>query len=127
MSLYPYPNLRIHYSLSAILICEFSLELRRRNKPKIDQTQELGTLSWSFYNARSVLQRVHATVTAELGELDIPSATCFEMGVLEIDDSPDTPAPEMDHPRNQINIEPVILLKLEAIPATESFFSGGFP
>lgn len=113
-----------HCSLSAILLCEFSLELRRRNKPKIDQTQGIETLPWSFHNAPNVLRRVHDTITAELGEFDVASVNSLEMDALDTE-SPNTT--EMLSPANQTDIEAVTRLNPEATPIMAQLSPGEYP
>lgn len=69
----------IYSRLSAIFLCEFSLQLRRRNKPLIEETAHIQTLSWSFQKAQTILRRAHDTITAELGELNTASFDSLEM------------------------------------------------
>lgn len=53
--------------LSIIILCRFSLDLRKRNQPQIDDV-ELPTLSFTVQGARSVMRYVHETFLTELGE-----------------------------------------------------------
>lgn len=87
--------------LSAILLCEFSIQLRRRNQPKVEELEAAQTLAWSFQNARTALQRVHDTLTTELGGLDTAS---FDS--LEDTDELDT---GVDHTRSQADVESAIV------------------
>lgn len=83
-----------HYSLSVILICDFSLIIRRRTGPRIDHTEE-----WTLYGTRNVFRKARGTVIAEFfSEFDTVSLASVERGVLE-PESLDTA--EMDRPRNR--------------------------
>ncbi|GJJ07665.1 hypothetical protein Clacol_010563 [Clathrus columnatus] len=80
-------------ALSIILLCQFSLNLRRRNKSQIDEV-ELPTMSFTVRGARNALRHLHETFITELGEHDEQDDT---------DDSHDTP--EEDVQIETINIE----------------------
>lgn len=71
-------------ALSIIILCRFSLDLRRRNKPQIDDVV-LPTMSFSVQGARSMMRYVHETFLTELGE---PTG--------DIEETDDTPEQDME-------------------------------
>lgn len=54
-------------SMSVVLICQFTLDLRRRNARQID-TVELPEITFNAQGVHSVLLYVHETCIAEFGE-----------------------------------------------------------
>ncbi|GJJ10572.1 hypothetical protein Clacol_004799 [Clathrus columnatus] len=112
-------------ALSAILLCGFSLHLRRRNKPKIEEVN-VQTLSWSFHGVQTAFRQVHDTITAELGEFDTMSTYSLELDPLETGSLQTEILPALAPAPNQMDLEAAIVID-GPMPATAQLSPGEFP
>ncbi|GJJ07024.1 hypothetical protein Clacol_001222 [Clathrus columnatus] len=99
----------LRFSLSALLICEFTLDLRRRNSKKIIPNQSalnLPTMSFQdnpVQSVKSVFGRLHENLIAEMGERNVDTPDLLPTGTQSsskfMDFFKTTPEVELTWPR----------------------------